>query len=111
MKSLIRLHYNFDDDSDCELLSKEVYGTCVLPRLSKEFNKFFSVDPASITSIPIGYTYLHKPWFAMGGNTHHIHQFNPHTRIAVDAAPVNSNVLSFEEYLDLFRKNGYVIDF
>ena len=95
----------------CELLSKEVYGFRVLPRLPKEYDKYYYVDRESITEIPIGYEILHKAWFCMHGNTHQIYQLNPHTRQGVDAASAKNEVITFEEYLDLFRRNGYEVDF
>ena len=43
----------------------------------------------------------------MKGSTHEAYSLNPHTRSGVDAAPVDAETISFEEYLELFKQSSF----
>ena len=77
----------------------------ILSKLTKEFDKPFFVAADTIDFDLLrdsAYLMLHRPHFAMKGCTHDIFQLNPHKKISIDAAPVDADVISFDEYLKMF---------
>ncbi len=113
MQRLIKLHYRIADAEDCEALSKDIFGRRILPSLPKEYNRSYVVDSASIEVDLLnnsGYRILHRPYFGMPGNTHSKWQLNPFTKAGIDCGPVGAEAMMFEDYLDLFRENGYKAD-
>lgn len=76
-----------------------------LPALSEEYNrKYFVENKAEIRKLLVksDYTILHRPYFAMKGSTHNVITVNPHTKVAVDAAPLVEQPLTPQEFLALF---------
>ncbi len=111
MQRLIKLYYRIANEDECRWISDNVFGTYILPPLSEEYNKSFFVCSDGIDSNLLaksGYRILHKPYFAMPGNTHGAWTLNPYSKVGTDAAPVQEEKISFEEYLGLFgSKEGW----
>ena len=49
---------------------------------------------------------LHRPWFAMPGQTHSLIELNPHKKEGVDAGSVNAKTISFTDFLKLYEETG-----
>ena len=83
-------------------LSK-IFRLRVLPSLPKEYDRNYVVDSVNWTLLErLGYTILHRPYFAMRGSTHEKWTLNPHTKCGVNAARDEDVAISFKEYLKLF---------
>lgn len=69
-------------------------------------NKTYAVDADTIQNSILdrsGYHISHRPFFSMWNSTHSKWELNPHTKVAVDAAPKDAETISFQEYLKLFE--------
>ena len=101
---LLKLYYRIETEEERQELSSNVLVQVMLPRLSEKYNKDYYVKPNQ-TQIDMlessDYEILHKPYFAMEGNTHSIWTLNPHTKKATDAAPLGSRAISYKKYFDL----------
>lgn len=76
-----------------------------LPALSEEYNKkYYLKNTAALGKLLVKskYTILHRPYFSMINSTHEAVTVNPHTKIAVDAAPISEPLITLEEFLALF---------
>ena len=76
-----------------------------LPTLSKEYDRKYYVENKSVIGKLLAksdYTMLHRPYFAMKGSTHDVITVNPHTKVAVDAAPIAEHTMTTQEFLALF---------
>ena len=76
-----------------------------LPALSEEYNrKYYVENKAEIGKLLVksDYTILHRPYFAMKGSTHDVITVNPHTKVAIDAAPIAEQPMTPQEFLKLF---------
>lgn len=76
-----------------------------LPALSEKYNrKYFVENKTEIRKLLVksDYTILHRPYFAMKSSTHNVITVNPHTKVAVDAAPLAEQPLTPQEFLALF---------
>ena len=106
LQDQLKLYFNAEDDADRIRLS-EMLGCSILPRLSEDFDRFYTVDPATMDHSKLaGYHFLHVPYFAMRGKTHSKVAVNPHTRMCKDAAPADDDAMSFDEYLRMVRENS-----
>ena len=103
----LKIYYGVETKEDCEYLSN-VTNIKILPTLSEEFNQNYYVS-LKVGAVDIlmksNYRLLHRPYFAMKGSTHEYYTLNPHTKVGVDASPVNCKPITFEEYLELFNEN------
>ena len=76
-----------------------------LPALSEKYNrKYFVENKSEIGKLLVksNYIILHRPYFAMKGSTHDVITVNPHTKVAVDAAPIAEHPMTPQEFLALF---------
>ncbi len=82
-------------------------GGRVLPPLPEEFDRYYTVNEDSIDRDLLrrsGYRILHRPYFAMRGNTYRKWQLNPSRRLGLDFAADNAPALDFAEFLELFER-------
>ena len=104
LKSLIKTYYRIADEKECAFLSR-LFGIRTLPTLLKEFDKDYYVDSDTIKLRILdhsGYRVLHRPYFSMSGSTHSVWTLNPHKKSGVDAAPIDTETITFNEFLELF---------
>lgn len=81
----------------------------VLPILSERYDIDYVVDAKTITEedhimLEREYRILHRPYFAMKGYTHSKYKLNPHTKTGVDAVPVETEAITFTEYMKLYQE-------
>ena len=111
LKYRLKLYYNSATDSDCLWISERL-GTHILPKLPEKYDRIYVVDRNSIRESDFallhnsGYQFWHRPYFAMPRSTHAKIELNPHTKYAVDAAKVDADTITFQEYLELFAAEG-----
>lgn len=82
-------------------------GGRVLPPLPEEFDRYYTVNADNIDRDLLrrsGYRILHRPGFAMRGNTYRKWQLNPARRFGLDFAADNAPALDFAEFLELFER-------
>ena len=82
-------------------------GGRVLPPLPEEFDRYYTVNADNIDRDLLrrsGYRILHRPGFAMRGNTYRKWQLNPSRRLGLDFAADNAPALDFAEFLGLFER-------
>lgn len=82
-------------------------GGRVLPPLPEEFDRYYTVNADNIDRDLLrrsGYQILHRPGFAMRGNTYRKWQLNPARRLGLDFAADNAPALDFAEFLELFER-------
>ena len=104
--AIIRVHYGKDSEDDCRLLS-EYSDRCFLPRLPVEYKKDYYVLEDTIDNellVRSGYDLWHQPYFSMRGFTRKGHTLNPHRKYGYDASPADAELITFEEYLKLFKE-------
>ena len=104
----IKLYYRIANNEECAWLS-DLYGVRILPSLSKDYDRDYVVDRASIDGALLehsGYEIRHRPYFSMQGYTHTKYTLNPYTKKGRDAARYDETPISFQEYLELFEKNN-----
>ena len=80
-------------------------GGRVLPPLP-EFDRYYTVNADNIDRDLLrrsGYRFLHRPGFAMRGNTYRKWQLNPSRCLGLDFAADNAPALDFAEFLGLFE--------
>ena len=108
LEIIVKRHYHLETPKECSILAK-ILGIRILPPLPEEFDKPYVVDVCTMTDHSFfildrsGYEILHRPYFAMMGSTHSKYTLNPHTKYGVDAAKVDSESISFDEFLELFE--------
>ena len=76
-----------------------------LTTLSKEYDRKYYVENKAVIGkllVKSDYTILHRPYFAMKDSTHDAITVNPHTKVAVDAAPITEQPMTPQEFLTLF---------
>ncbi len=104
---LLKMYYRIETEEERQQLACNVLDKVMLPRLSGKYNKDYYVKPSKALTDMLessDYEILHKPYFAMAGNTHSIWTLNPHTKKATDAAPLHSEAISCKQYFDLVSK-------
>ena len=82
----------------------------MLPALPESHDKRYYVRTDTIDFDALhrsGYQLLHRPYFAMKGSTHAAYSLNPHTKYGVDTAPDEAEIISFDEYLELFKQPSF----
>ena len=101
----MKLWNNTDDRADTERLSA-LLGRRILPPLRGDAaKKKYAVIAGTVDHALLhdsGYTFLHRPYFAMKGSTHDCITIVPFSRTAVDAAKEDMEEITFEEFLKLF---------
>ncbi len=105
---LIKHHYRHTGESDIPELER-LFGGKVLPPLSNEFDRYFTVNTATIDFEMLrcsGYQFLHRPYFAMRGCTRQKCKLNPARRFGVDFGENDETAIDFDEYLKLFVQNS-----
>lgn len=109
MQKQLKIVYRVASPEDCAWLS-EKGGKPVLPALPESHDKRYYVRTDTIDFDALhrsGYQLLHRPYFAMKGSTHEAYSLNPHTKYGVDAAPDGAEIISFDEYLELFKQPSF----
>ena len=104
---ILKLHFGIADDSECSFLS-EYFGIRILPSLPEEYNKDYYIDADTIDWALLyqsGYSFQHRPYFAMKGSTHEKITVNPHFKRGTDAAKISAESISFQKFLELFDEN------
>ena len=79
----------------------------ILPSLKEEYNKNYYIKKEDIDFDLLdisGFQIWHRPYFAMQGRTHEIFSINPYTKKVLDAAPLDAQTISFEEFLKIYQK-------
>ncbi|MCR5663090.1 MAG: hypothetical protein K6G50_13340 [bacterium] len=102
-QKLIKLHYNIESLEETKWLSENVFHTEILPKLPEKYNKDYYVSFSQSHGLLASYQIYSRPTFAMKGHTYRYWTLNPCTRIGVDAAPKDADIISLEEYLELFK--------
>ena len=78
-----------------------------LPALSNAYDKKFYVENKASVGGALcrsGYILQHRPYFSMRNSTHDAITFNPHRKIATDAAPVSKKPMTSEEFFAFFDR-------
>ena len=105
MQLEMKLWNNTADREDTERLSA-LLGRRILPPLRGDAaKKKYAVIAGTVDHALLhdsGYTFLHRPYFAMKGSTHDRITIVPFSRTAVDAAKEDMEEITFEEFLKLF---------
>ena len=108
LQKQIRIFYRLDSAEDVPD-AEAALGLRVLPALPAGFDRMYVVDAAEADIGLLarsGYTFIHRPNFAMRGHTREKRQLNPHTKTGVDAAKAEDAAIRFEDFLKLFEKDG-----
>ena len=82
----------------------------LLPALPQEYNQKYFVQTADMDVkllFDSGYTFFHRPYFAMYASTREAYTLNPHSKQGVDAAPKSAQSIPFQEFLKLFENEAY----
>ena len=109
MQKQLKIVYRVASPEDCAWLTEKT-GKPVLPSLPEAYDRKYYVRTDSIDFDALhrsGYQLLHRPYFAMKGSTHEAYSLNPHTKYGVDAAPDEAEIISFDEYLELFKQPSF----
>lgn len=109
MQKQLKIVYRVASPEDCAWLTEKT-GKPVLPSLPESHDKRYYVRTDTIDFDALhrsGYQLLHRPYFAMKGSTHEAYSLNPHTKYGVDAAPDEAEIISFDEYLELFKQPSF----
>lgn len=88
---------------------EDLDGVRRLPRLSKDFDKKYTLLRDEVDDYLLmrsGYEFRHRPYFAMKGSLHERCELNPYTKCGVDAGKKDAELISFEDYLELFNDNN-----
>lgn len=78
----------------------------ILPSLTEEYNKNYYVKASTIKTRILrksGYAIIHRPYFAMKDSTHDVVTINPYKKECIDAAPINESVITFKDFLKIFK--------
>lgn len=78
----------------------------LLPALPQAYNRKYFVQTADMDLTLLfdsGYTFFHRPYFAMYACTREAYTLNPHSKQGVDAAPKAAPSIPFQEFLKLFE--------
>lgn len=105
MQLQIKLNYNIATAEECEYLS-EILGYRILPALSKEYNKYYTIDAnAALMKIlrQSGYTMSYVPNIAMNGSTRSKWLLNPNLKKGICAAKKGSKSITFDDFLRMFE--------
>ena len=84
----------------------ELTGRIILPKADIKYNKTYVVNSNTVDDEVLdqsGYRILHRPYFAMKGSTHSKWELNPYTKGGVDAASVDAEAITFDEYLEMLK--------
>ena len=88
-------------------MSKE--GKQLLPALPQAYDRKYFVQTADMDLTLLfdsGYTFFHRPYFAMYACTRAAYTLNPHAKQGVDAAPKAAQAIPFREFLQLFENDA-----
>ena len=100
----MKLYYHLENKKEIGVLEK-FFGKRVLPALTEKYNRDYVVDCDTIDSsllLRSGYRIMHRPYFSMINSTHESWTLNPCTKVGVDAAKINEDCITFNEFLELF---------
>ena len=81
----------------------------LLPALPQAYNRKYFVQTADMDLTLLfdsGYTFFHRPYFAMYACTRAAYTLNPHAKLGTDAAPKAAQAISFREFLQLFENES-----
>lgn len=81
----------------------------LLPALPQAYNRKYFVQTADMDLTLLfdsGYTFFHRPYFAMYASTREAYTLNPHSKQGVDAAPKAAPSIPFQEFLQLFENES-----
>lgn len=109
MQKQLKIVYRVASPEDCAWVTEKI-GKPVLPSLPEAYDREYYIRTDSIdfdTLHRSGYQLLHRPYFAMNGSTHKAYTLNPNTKYGVDAAPDEAEIISFDEYLELFKQPSF----
>ena len=88
----------------------EMTGASIIPTLPAEYDRKYYVKRSSDGFYAFvresGFYIAHRPYFAMRNSTHEAVTLNPHTKSGVDAAPVDGEAISLDEFLKLYEEAG-----
>ena len=104
----LKNYYRLTDREECLWLG-EILGGRFLPVLGKEYDQTYTIPSDEIDWKMIhrsDFRILHRPWFAMPGQTHSLIELNPHKKEGVDAGSVNAKTISFTDFLKLYEETG-----
>ena len=105
LERLIRLYYREESAEDCKCLEK-VFLAPVLPRLPKKYNRCYYVKTDTIPGYDMlersGYKIMHMPNGLMHDHSRKAVVLNPCTKEGVDSAPAYAEMITYNEYLELF---------
>ena len=108
MQKQLKIVYRVASPEDCAWLTEKT-GKPVLPSLPDAYDRKYYVrtDSIDFDALHRSDQLLHRPYFAMKGSTHEAYSLNPHTKYGVDAAPDEAEIISFDEYLELFKQPSF----
>lgn len=101
LQSEIRIQYHKDTKEDSDYVG-------ALPKTSESLNKDFIIYREDIDYKLLeysGYRIWHRPYFGMKGSTHEKWTINPYTRYALDAAKIESDAITFSEFVKILNSN------
>ncbi len=107
----VKLYYRLLNSEDCSILGEKL-GIQILPPLPDEFDKGYAVDADTLTDESkkvlrqSGYRFMHVPYFSMYGKTHQKYTINPHEKSLIDSAGIDSEAISFDDFLKLFENDN-----
>lgn len=96
-------------EEDEETDTQENDGVRRLPRLREGTPRRYAVLTETIDFpllVASGYRLLHRPHFAMWGQTHAAYMLDPYNKVGVDAAPLKAEPMPFLAYLALFDRGA-----
>ena len=104
LKLELLLSRSMATNEECKRLA-ELTGRIILHKADIKHNKVYVVESDTVDDVldQSGYRILHRPYFAMKGSTHDKWELNPYTKCGVDAAKVDAEAITFEEYLEMFK--------
>ena len=101
LQSEIRIQYHKDTKEDSDYVG-------ALPKASESLNKDFIIYRDDIDYKLLeysGYRIWHRPYFGMKGSTHEKWTINPYTRYVLDAAKIESDAITFSEFVKIIKSN------
>jgi len=99
----LKLFCGTETREDCRKLSV-LLGGVVLPRADVTHDKEYSIDSSTVNDELLrrsGYSFWHRPYFAMSGYTYRIERLNPYRKEVYDAAKVEGEKMDFNKYQEV----------
>jgi hypothetical protein len=109
MQLLLKLYYRIASEEECVQLSEDVFDAYILPPLPEEYDRPYPVDSATIEKDLLkrsGYQIYHTPNISMQGNTRRIWMLNPHSKTGIDSGPIDSEAMTYDEFMELFNEKA-----